>query len=376
MHRAIGEPPLPASARAPGGAARVLPAAAAMPQHQWFPMDDASRVGEARRAAAACAADMALDPVAAGRLAIVVTELGTNLLRHAQGGRLQLTVRDGAGGRAIEVLAVDDGPGLADLGACLRDGYSTGGTAGTGLGAIRRQADDFDCYSLPGRGTVMLARIRPTPRNDTGPPAAQAGVGGGVGGGVAVGGAALAAPGETVCGDGWAWACEGSRASVIVADGLGHGPLAAEASRAALQAFAREPFAAPAQLLQRCHAALRATRGAAVTVLQADAHAGQVCMAGAGNVLARVVSGTTDRTLLPQSGAAGVAIRTPQEQVLEWPAHALLVLHTDGIPARWSLDDPAGLLSRDPAVIAGVLLRDHLRGRDDATVVVLARPRD
>jgi hypothetical protein len=184
---------------------------------------------------------------------------------------------------------------------------------------------------------------------------------------------ALAAPGEHVCGDAWAFALEGGSAALMLADGLGHGPDAAEAAAAALDAFAEDPLASPRLLLERTHQRLRSTRGAAVMLLQADAAAGTVRSAGAGNVMARLVSGVSDRAILCQHGTAGVTIRSPEEQSIAWPPHAMLVVFTDGIESRW----PAGLLSpllgRDPALAAAVLVRDHCRGRDDATVAVLRR---
>lgn len=321
-------------------------------------MGDPSRVGEARRHAAQLAHDCGLDDVEAGRLALVVTELGTNLVRHAQGGRLWLSARPARG--EVEVVAVDDGPGIHDLDRCLGDGYSTGGTPGTGLGAVRRLAGEFDIHSSVPDGTVIVARVRSAAQ-----PQSQAAT--------CVGAVSLAAPGERVCGDGWAFGLEDARASVMVVDGLGHGPDAAEAAEVALEAFGEAPLASPRQMLERTHQALRRTRGAAVMVLQADAEQEMVRSSGAGNVVARLVSGISDRSILGQHGTAGVTIRTPDESTTPWPQHALLVVCSDGIETRWKAETLVPLLGRDPVLAAAVLVRDHCRGRDDATVAVLRR---
>jgi len=327
--------------------------------HAAFPIGDASRVGEARRHAAALAAECGLDEVAAGRLALVVTELGTNLLRHARDGRLWIAAARGAA--EVEVIAVDAGPGMRDIERSLHDGFSTGGTPGTGLGAVRRLADRFDVHSgVPG-GTVIVARVRGGDARASSPAA------------ICTGAVSLAAPGEQVCGDGWSFALDGDRAALLVADGLGHGPDAAEAAQAALDAFAEDPFADPRLQLQRLHARLRSTRGAAVMLLQADAAAGTVRSTGAGNVVARLVSGVSDRTILCQHGTAGVTMRTPEESCLPWPPHAMLVVCSDGIETRWRPELLAPALGRDPALAAALLARDHCRGRDDATVAVLRR---
>lgn len=331
--------------------------------HLSFPMDHASRVGEARRHAAELAEQVDLPEAAAGRLALVLTELGTNLLRHARGGELLLSAQ--AGRRQVELIAIDRGPGIGDLPRSLGDGFSTGGTPGTGLGAVSRQADDFDIHSEVPGGTIVLARIRP--RGDGGRPLKPQPA--------ALRCAAISVPiaGERVCGDGWAVVLDGTRAVVLVADGLGHGPDAAEASEAAVAALVADPWLAPAQQLQRLHVALRGTRGAALSIYHLDAESGQVRSAGAGNVLARLVSGTADRTLLVQHGTAGVQIRTPEEHGTAWPQHALLVAHSDGIASRWPPAALAPVLRHDPAIAAALLLREHSRGRDDATVLVLGR---
>jgi hypothetical protein len=289
-----------------------------------------------------------------------VTELATNLVRHATRGRLWLATRPQR--QEVEVLSVDDGPGITDLERALRDGFSTGGTPGTGLGAVRRLAHTFDIHSSCPQGTIVLARFRAARAVDPldGSP-------------FCVGAVSIAIAGESACGDAWCFAVDGDRAAVLVADGLGHGPGAEEAALAAVSVFTREPFAAPGELLQRMHGRLRSTRGAAITLLQADAARGQVRSAGAGNVMGRLLSGVSDRTLVSQHGTAGVAIRTPEESVIAWPAHAMVVLFSDGIESRWKGDRLVGALGRDPAIAAALLMRDHCRGRDDATVAIVRR---
>ncbi|KQP44192.1 ATP-binding protein [Pseudorhodoferax sp. Leaf274] len=325
--------------------------------HTLFPMGDASRVGEARRHAALLAQRLGLDDTAAGRLALVVTEMGNNLVRHAKAGRLLIAQRQ-QGQPEVEVLALDDGPGIADTARALADGFSTGGTPGTGLGAVRRLASDFDLHSEPGVGTVVLARVRPEGLRR--PPAA-----------FRWGALTLCAPGELVCGDAWALALDGARAAVLLADGLGHGPHAAEAAQAAVAQFANAPFAALAGQLERMHAALRITRGAAASLALLEA--GSLQLAGAGNIASRLVSGTHSKTLAPQNGTLGVQVRRFEPVRADWPPHAVAVLHSDGLQTRWQAEPLAPLVARDPSLMAGWLLRGNLRGRDDATVVVLQR---
>ena len=327
------------------------------PQHVAFAMDDATRVGEARRYAAVLSQRAQLDEVQAGRVAIIVTELGNNLVRHARGGSLLLAVYEER--REVEVVCIDRGPGIADVDRSLSDGFSTGGTPGTGLGAVRRLATDFHLHSAVPDGTIIVARVRAADAQREPSPA------------IVAAGLSVALAGELVCGDAWAVARDAGSATVLVADGLGHGPDAAEASQAAVAVFSGDPRGSPRKLLAAMHARLRSTRGAAVTLLELDSDASTIRAAGAGNVAARIVSGDSDKTLLTQHGTVGLQMRSPDEQAIAWPPHALLVVHSDGLESRWSPQRLMPLLRRDPMLAAALLLRDHSRGRDDATVVVI-----
>lgn len=332
-----------------------------MTPHLDFTVADPSQVGEARRAAVALAGTLGLDETRVGRVALVATELGNNLVRHAGRGRLLIGAAWSPAGPALDLISVDQGPGM-DVARCLHDGYSTGGTPGTGFGAVRRLSDSFSAYSAPQRGAVVLSRIGsvPSPRA----------------GALCVGGVALAAPGETVCGDAWHAdvAVGGTQALLLLADGLGHGPDAARAADGAV-ALVRgracgQAGGTPSALLNAAHAELRHTRGAAAALALVDAAARTVTFAGAGNIAGRLLSGLEDRSLMSQNGTLGLQVRTLSDVVYPWPAHACLVLHSDGLGSRWQLGPDAALLQCDPVVIAAWLCRDHARGRDDATVVV------
>jgi anti-sigma regulatory factor (Ser/Thr protein kinase) len=329
--------------------------------HHVFDMNEPSQVGEARRASVLMAGRLAFDEEACGRLALVVTELGSNLVRHTATGRLLVGVRADGGGDRMEVLSLDGGPGMADVDHFLRDGVTTSTTPGTGLGAVRRLSDDFAAFSAAPGGTVVLARIarrraaareRPIER-------------------FSHGAVSVAAAGETQCGDAWAIVQRGGRASVMVVDGLGHGPEAEAAARACLAVFEASPFDAPCATLARAHAGMRATRGAAAAVAQLDVDARAATSCGAGNIAARLTSGLDDRSFLCQHGTLGLQLGRLQDVSVVWPDHALLVMHSDGLVGRWDLRKTPGLLQCDPAIIAAWLIREHIGGRDDATVVVV-----
>ncbi|MEJ8826099.1 ATP-binding SpoIIE family protein phosphatase [Variovorax humicola] len=333
-----------------------------MGPHLAIPVVEPNQVGEARRAAARLTHELGFDEATCGRAALVVTELGTNLARHAKGGVMLLGCTTNGKGRILEIISTDQGPGMADVRQSMVDGYSTGGSPGTGLGAVRRLAADFHVFSVPATGTVIVARV--------GAAADTAGVADHQA--FSVGGICLSAPGETVCGDNWSVRLHGNKAQVMVADGLGHGPQAAEASQAARQVF--ETAAGPPHaILVRAHGLMRSTRGAAVAIAELDATTGSLLFAGAGNIAGRIISGVDDRSLMSQNGTLGVQVRKLADTPYAWPAHAIVVLHSDGITTRWNFDDAKGVLQQDPVLIAAWLLRGNRRGRDDATVVVVRR---
>ncbi|TBL28329.1 transcriptional regulator, partial [Verrucosispora sp. SN26_14.1] len=187
----------------------------------WYRVENGSTGSAVRRAAERLGNELALPEGRIADLAIVAAELTSNLIKHADDGMLLLRPVRRELDAGVELIALDSGPGMADLAQSARDGHSTTGTLGIGLGAIVRQASWFDAYSWPGRGTVIAVRV--FGGADTDLPWA--------------GGLTRPLAGETVCGDGYAWRVVGDRRQVLVTDGLGHGPLAGAATDAALAAF-------------------------------------------------------------------------------------------------------------------------------------------
>jgi hypothetical protein len=191
-----------------------------------------------------------------------------------------------------------------------------------------------------------------------------------------VGAVSLPKPGEEVCGDGWAAEVNSSRSLVLVVDGLGHGPLAAEATRQAIEVFRANARLSPVELMGLLHDALRSTRGTAAAVAEVRFDDEEVRFVGVGNIAGTVSREGESRSLVSHNGIVGHQLRKVQEFVYPFPPGALLVLHSDGLTPHWRLDRYPGLAERDPAVIAGVLYRDCKRGRDDVTVLVLRENRE
>ncbi|WP_353945512.1 ATP-binding SpoIIE family protein phosphatase [Streptomyces sp. HUAS MG91] len=334
----------------------------------WLRAGDAL-AASARREAAALARRIGFTDRRVADVSLAVTEIATNLVRHAEDGAIALRPSRTGGRVEVECLCLDTGPGMADVAGAVRDGHSSTGTLGIGLGAIDRLADTFDVHSLPGRGTVLLARFRAERPVSTGefhgPRPAAAG---------------LTRPisGETVCGDTWAVRTAAPAGddgpgslTVLMCDGLGHGPLAARVSDRARQIFRETTAEHPRDVVALLHEGLRGTRGAALAVAQVDLRLGQVTLCGIGNISAFVVEHSRRSALLSHPGIVGMQMPTARTYTVDLPPGSALVMHSDGLHQRWSPTDLPGLLTRHPSVIAGQILNQAGLRRDDAGIVVV-----
>lgn len=338
---------------------RVYAAASNGSPAEAFAIQDSSGVASARRGALGLAGQLGFGETAAGALALIATEAATNILYHAGEGELLVNAVCHGDTVGVEIIAIDRGPGIADLAASMQDGVSTRGGAGTGLGAMRRLSHHFDVYSRPGQGSVFALTLWADAAAGQRAQPLQYGA------------VCVAKPGENVSGDAWYAAFRRGGAHVLVVDGIGHGPDAAAAARAALATFEADPEQAPARQLESLHLGLQRTRGAALAVLALDITGGRLQFAGVGNVAATLYGHERRRQLVSHNGIVGHNLRKVQEFTEVWPAQGLLILHSDGLATHWDLDTYPGLAARHPSVIAGVLYRDHARRRDDVTVLVL-----
>jgi anti-sigma regulatory factor (Ser/Thr protein kinase) len=323
-------------------------------------VNSASDVGACRRAAQRLAENGGFDATACGRVAIVASELANNLLRHGRDGEFLLDRMPMDGTVHLQMLAIDRGPGMTDVDLCMRDGYSTAGTSGNGLGAVRRQSTVFDAYSQPGVGTVVLSQIaaHTSKAND---------------GVLEVGAVNVPLNGEVDCGDAWRVAWDRRYVAAFVVDGLGHGPAAARVAHAAAESFDHAPFSRPREVIERCHTALDDTRGAAAACLRLELASSDIVYSGVGNICSRIVSPQQSSGMVSHSGILGAHLPRIQEFEYRLAMEGCLVMHSDGVISRWSFGDFPGLATHRPAVIAGMLYLARARGRDDTTIVVVRR---
>jgi anti-sigma regulatory factor (Ser/Thr protein kinase) len=319
---------------------------------------DASSVAEARRSAADLAHGAQLDATAAGELALAVTEAGSNVFKHARGGWITARVIERAGALGVEVMAIDRGPGMANVGASMRDGHSTSGTPGGGLGALSRMTSSLELWSRPGAGTLMRFEVWPKACPSTSA-------------GLATGVVCLEKEGEPVCGDAWTVLEGRGRLIAFVVDGLGHGPEAAAAARAAIETVEKNAQRAGPDILDAVHRALRPTRGAAAALALLQPGNELCTFCGIGNISAGIRTAGITRSMVSHNGILGHQVRKIQEFQYPFPKGSLLIMHSDGIATHWNLGDYPGIEMRHPGLVSAALFRDHSRKRDDLTVLAL-----
>ncbi|MBU1052639.1 MAG: SpoIIE family protein phosphatase [Proteobacteria bacterium] len=323
-----------------------------------------SQVGEARRMAFEISAFIGLSETEAGTVSIIVSEIAKNLIKHAGCGEVLISPVQYRDEFWIDILGLDKGPGIAGMAQCMQDGYSTTGSPGTGLGAVKRLSTIFDIISAPAAGTAVLSRlIRKQEKVKQLPPLMDIGV------------VNVPINSEQVSGDGWAVAESSGRTVLMAADGLGHGVLASDAARAAEKVFREQSFLGPTELLEYIHNSIKHTRGAAVAIAEVTHAKNMLKYSGIGNITGILHTAEKSRNMVSMNGTAGGEARKMQEFAYPFaPAEnsrqPLIIMHSDGIATISALDRYPGIENRHPALIAGIVYKDFRRGRDDAMVLV------
>ena len=311
-------------------------------------IQDSSQISVARRIALEFGRAAGLDEQRSSALNVVVVELANNLLQHAGHGQLYIHYIAPLG--ALDVTAVDHGKGMTNVDRCLVDGFSTASTPGLGLGAVRRFARKFGAYSVPSRSTVVTARMA---ESKSSPEMSVI---------------CTAMDGETLSGDGWTVSDDGT--TFLVVDGLGHGMFAADAARIGVETFSRYQTLAPGVILERMHAAMRSSRGAAAAVAKIDRAQQRVLFAGIGNISCVVMNSSRTQSMVSHNGTLGHQVRRVQQFEYTYTPGDLLLMQSDGLSTQSKKGLPDSLFSQPPMVIAPFIFSEQVRGRDDATLLV------
>jgi anti-sigma regulatory factor (Ser/Thr protein kinase) len=299
----------------------------------------------------------------AGEIDIIVSELASNLIKHAQGGELVYRLNDEQdNNKSFEIFCIDDGPGTNDIARMVKDGASSANTLGQGLGSISRLSDVFQIYSLLNWGTIVYSKsylIRPSTRIYRGNNQFNCSM------------LQICMPGEKVCGDGFSVKKKHYETQFFLGDGLGHGINAWEAVQKAIEVFKMCDADDPVEILQFIHHRVKKTRGlvATIAILDHKKHQWKIC--GVGNIVTRLYHGLESRNYMPHNGIVGLNIpyRMTATEVKE-EEYQNIIMCSDGIRSRWELTKYPSILKYDPAILAAAIFKDSGRRNDDMSIMV------
>ncbi|WP_242928588.1 SpoIIE family protein phosphatase [Pontibacter vulgaris] len=338
----------------------------AVKHHHSFLVPDRSFASITKRDITRLAESFGFSEGETGKINIIVSEMLTNLAKFSPEGGELLVKPIGKPVHTLEILCLDSGPGMSDAARMMQDGVTTFGSAGEGLGAIKRQSDLFDIYSHPGLGTIILAQVKKSTPTATPDPSLRS---------IEIGCVMVPKPHETVCGDGFTFKTHNNKVYLLALDGLGHGSNASEASAAACHYFEQAPETEPVLTLRELHQAIKRTRGA--VGFAAAISPERISYCGVGNIAGKLYNGDyitnspPYKNIISYNGILGHNIPTTlNNQHLEWARSKTLILHSDGLKSRWDLSKYPNLNRHHAIIVAAVLYRDFSRHTDDTLVVV------
>ncbi|AOC96684.1 Serine/threonine-protein kinase RsbT [Flavobacterium anhuiense] len=326
-----------------------------------YKIDDRSLIAFIKREIHNLALQLGFTPHRAAETDIIVAELTSNLMKFANGGELLYRANIDGEYKEIEIYCLDKGVGFDNVVKIMNDGYSSSNTLGHGLGSIKRLSNDFQIYSMKNWGCVQYVKICEKP--DLEIPSAKSGLNHAT--------IAVNYPGEKLCGDGYYIKQTSKGFQIFVGDGLGHGESANEAVEAAIKAFRQTIETEPAAILRDIHIKVKKTRGLVATIASVDYKSEVWNICGIGNINTRIYNGLDNKTYTPYNGIIGHNVpRTLNNTIVPYRRHQIIIMHSDGLRTRWSLNDLTSIFKQSPNIIASALYKENIRGNDDATILV------
>lgn len=328
--------------------------------HVAFKADDRSYFAILKKDIHALAAGASFTAARVGELDIIVAELVSNLIKHAGGGQVLVKLVEENGVQGIELISIDNGPGMTDVSRMLADGVSTKNTLGQGLGAMKRLSDVFQIYSQKDWGTVIVIRlfkkegsgIKKLPREE-------------------IRSVVLSKPGETACGDGFFSAITKEHIKIFLGDGLGHGPDAAHAVIEAGRAFSACSAIDPVEIIRHLNDEVKRTRGLVGTIAVFDILQKKWKICGVGNISTKIISPAAGKNLMAYNGIIGLNVpRTLNSQEIEYEKGQHIIMCSDGLKSKWDTIKYAAIQRYDPSILAASILKDYARLTDDMSVAV------
>jgi anti-sigma regulatory factor (Ser/Thr protein kinase) len=299
-----------------------------------------------------------------GKIDIIVSELASNLIKHTGcGGHLLIKFFGITEVEGIEIISIDNGPGMKDALKMMEDGISTSGTHGEGLGAIKRLSHEFDIYSLLDHGTVILSRFYKGDNKKKIMPLLPR---------LEIGVVAVPKTGEQLCGDAFGFKVQKDSLLIFAVDGLGHGPKAHEASQCAIEVFMECEECLPNDIIKKIHNSIKRTRGAVGAVSEISIKKNIVNYSGIGNISSRAIAHDESKNMVSYNGILGHNIPSQiHNNSFDLTGYHIFIMHSDGLKTRWDLSKYPDLSKRSPSVIAAMIYKENTRGTDDCLIIVV-----
>jgi anti-sigma regulatory factor (Ser/Thr protein kinase) len=323
---------------------------------------DSLRVRAVARTAKSFAGEIGFESRDAEEIALVVTELASNLVKHAGHGVLRLAATEGRVG--IRVESEDRGPGIADTEQAVTDGFSTAGSLGAGLGTVNRLMDELDFYSCSPSGIRIVCHRWKRPRPAVlGDRRLEFGV------------ATRAYRRGPENGDAFIVRQWDNYALAGVIDGLGHGQFAQRAAQTARRYVELHFDQSLDHIFRGVGRACRATRGVVMALTRFDLDRNLLTIASVGNIETRLIAETGRFNPIIRRGIIGMNAPNPVPCEHPWTPKSLLIIHSDGLQSHWDWKNFQDLIHETPDVIAQRLLAELGKIDDDATVLVARHAR-
>ena len=340
----------------------------------YIKIDNKSDIGVCRRKAVGLSKLIGFDEIKNGEVAIMVTELATNVLEHGggKGGMLVCHYENIEQQKALEIWCCDEGKGILNPEESITDGFTNKKSLGIGLGSIQRFSDEFEInppkaqfikdLDLPdfGENKNCIRTLKWVPKKQW------------IGNNrnLIVGAASRSKPGERLNGDTYIITHLNQHKTVAaIVDGLGHGNEANKASQMVKERLLLRPELPLDALMMHIHSGIRGTRGAVVGLLSADTENNKLFYTGIGNIEGFLFSSGKKKNLISFGGIVGHNMRTPRIFDFNFNPGDYLCLYTDGITSRWNSKDIDW--EGNPQYIAEYILTHYSRQNDDATVFII-----
>ncbi len=330
------------------------------PTQQKTEVKHSTDLSALRQASKVMAAAIGFGERESEEIVLAVSELASNLVRHAGGGTLTLTPLSNNGRCGIQIESVDKGPGIPDIEQAMTDGFSTVGSLGYGLGTVNRLMDEFDIQSPPGAGTYIVCQRWVRVNEPISKPCP-----------LSFGAATRPHPQMGLNGDALVIKQWEESALVGVIDGLGHGQWAQRAAQTARRYVENHFERSLLEIFRDVERACRVTRGVVMTLARFDWAQERLTFASVGNIEVHVFNSPEPVKFVIRRGIIGLNAPKPAVTEHHWEPSNIMVIHSDGMRARWQWEDFPELANESATIIAQRLLHVLAKDEDDATVVVV-----